>query len=282
MVESPVIEGQFQTGSELMLWRPGVDRTRLRWRAMLSHLVPLPATYAGLGAGVIALGAQAFPGKIGWLLIFIGLLVVGAGVVSVWVTYQCIDFDHQHDPGKPCFVDKVPGRYFYRRHDFNDLPPSMVYSVGKILAGVREVYASPTADWLDLQQLRELHQLAWDSLCVLDQTRTLRSVVDAPPGDSVSENLIRARSHLAAVDDAVDRVLTCLHQVVLLVQAWEQKLVDIEARERLRVEVDNVPRDTIAAICRSAGSLPESIFAYVTAARDIAMAGPFEWERAQP
>ncbi len=277
MGESPVIEGEFRTGSELMLWRPGVDRARLRWRAMWTCLFSGPGIYAVLGAAVIMHGVQ----RIGWWVICLGVLVVCASALSIWVNYRCVDYDHQHGHDKSCFLDKVRGEYFYRRGDFLYLPASMVHSVDRIIAAVRDVHASPASAWLDPQQLRDIHRVAWDALRSLDRTRTLRYVMNDPRCAALWDDLSHAQSRLAEVDDALDTILSYLHQAVLLVQAWEQKLTEAEVRTRLRAELDNVPHDMIAVTLRRAESVPESLFAYITAARDLTNSGPFEWERAQ-
>ena len=278
MGESPVIEGEFRTGSELMLWRPGVERARLRWRAMWTCLFSVPGICAVLGAAVIMHGVQ----RIGWWVICLGVLVVCASVLSIWVNYRCVDHDHQHRHDKPCFLDKVRGEYFYRRSDFHDLPPSTVHSVDRIIAAVRDIHISPANAWLDPQQLRDIHRVAWDTLQALDRTRTLRTVMDDPRCAALSDDLIHAQSRLAEVDDALGHILNDLHQAVLLVQAWEQKLAETEVRARLHAELDNLPHGMIAATLRRAESVPANIFAYITAARDITNAGPFAWERAQP
>lgn len=278
MGESPVIEGEFRTGSELMLWRPGVDRDRLRWRAMWTCLFSAPGIYAVLGAAAAMYDVQ----RIGWWVICLGVLVVSASVLSIWVSYRCVDYDHQHGHDKPCFLDKVRGEYFYRRSDFHDLSPSMVHTAGRIVAAVRDVHVSPASAWLDPQQLRDIHRVAWDALRSLDRTRTLRGVIRDPRCAALSDDLSRAQSRLAEVDDALDNILSYLHQAVLLVRAWEQKLTEAEVRARLRAELDNVPHDMIAATLRRAELVPENIFAYITAARDLTNAGHFEWERAQP
>ncbi|MPZ79670.1 MAG: hypothetical protein GEV28_04430 [Actinophytocola sp.] len=275
-----MIEGEFPTGTELMLWRPGLDRARLRRRALRASLVSTPAAYAVLGVALLILGASAAPRQVGWLCLIVGVLAAGVGVVGLWVNYRCVDYDHQHGPNKSCLLDKVNGEYFYSVSDFHDQPPSIVYSVGRIIATVRDVYASPVIVWLDPQQVHEIHRVAWDALRALDRTRTLRRVMDDPLCDAFPDDLLHAHSRLAVVDDTLDGILNYLHQAVLLVQAWEQKLAETEVRARLRAELDNIPHDTIAATLRRAESLPESIFAYITAARDLTNAGSFEWERA--
>jgi hypothetical protein len=280
MTEFPVIEGEFQTGTELMLWRPGVDRTRLRRRATWTGLLHKPAMCAGLGAGTIVLGADAVPQWIGLLLVLVGLIALGSSLLTLWIAYRCADYDHLHGSDRPCFLDKDRGRYFYSRSDFTDLPSSIVDSVDAIIAAVRDTYASPSVVWLAPQQLRDIHGVAWGTLRALDRTRGLRLVLDGQPSSTPSDDLLQAaQSHLAEIDEAVCRVRACLQDAVALVRAWEQKLSDAQVRAHLSAELTKLAPHTTEAIRRRAETLPETIFAYITAARDVTNAGPFEWEQ---
>jgi hypothetical protein len=280
MTEFPVLEGEFQAGTELMLWRPGVDRTRLRRRAMWTRLLHKPAMCAGFGAGAIVLGADSVPQWIGLLLVFVGLIALGVSLLNLWITYRCADYDHLHGFDRPCYLDKDRGRYFYSRSDFTDLPPPTVDSVDAIITAVRDAYASPSVTWLAPQQLRDIHSVAWGALRALDQTRGLRLVLDGQPFDTPADDLVQAaQSHVAEIDEAVSRVLACLQHAVALVHAWEQKLSEAQVRAYLSAELTKLPPQATEVILRRAETLPENVFAYITAARDITNAGPFEWEQ---
>lgn len=276
----PVIEGEFPTGTELMLWRPGIDRSRLRRRAFRAAVFSSPATYLLLVTTLIAMSAGCR--QVSWIFGILTVLILMRYALVVGVNYGWADRDHQHGPDKPCFLDRTCGEYFYRPSDFRDLPLSILYSANAIIATVRGVYASPAAAWVEPQHLREIHQLAWDALRVLDQTRTLRMLVADPRYQATSGDLLDARACLSAIDDMLDGIVNWLHQVTMLLQAWEQKLAEADLRSQLRAEGDNVPAGTMASVLRRAESLTESVFAYVTAARDVTNAGSFVWERAQP
>jgi hypothetical protein len=278
--EGPVIEGLFPTGTELMLWRPDIDRRRLRLRFLRAAVLSSPATYAMLGATLVAIGAT--PRQVSWIFVAAAVLIVAGYALVVWVNYRCADYDHQHGRRKQCFLDRTRGEYFYHVSDFCDLPPSIGYTVSAIITAVRGIHASPAATWLGSQHLREIHQVAWDALCMLDRTRTLRVLVDDPRYQSISDDLLDARARLTAVDDTLEGIVNHLYQVTLLGQAWEQKVAESDLRSQLRIEIDNVPDVSIASTLRRAESLAESVFAYVTAARDVTNAGPFVWEQAQP
>jgi hypothetical protein len=277
----PVTDGLFPIGTELMLWRPDIDHRQLRLRILRAAVFSSPATYALLGATLVAIGAT--PHRISGLFVAIAVLITAGYALVVWVNYQCADYDHQHGPRKQCFLDRTPGDYFYHPTDFRELPLSIVDSVRVIIAAVREAQASPAAAWLAPRHLREIHQVAWDTLYVLDRTRTLRMLATDPHHQTTTAgDLLEARAHLAAVDGMVEGTVNCLHQVTLLVHAWEQKLAEAELRSQLRTEIATIPDRSITSTLRRAESLAENVFAYVTAARDVTNAGPFVWERTQP
>lgn len=279
--DRPVTEGEFPTGTELMLWRPGIDRRRLRERAFDAAVFSSPAICVLLGANLVAMGA--LPQQANWISRIVTVLILAGYALVVWVYFQCADHDHRHGPDKPCFLDRTRGEYFYHCGDFDDLPQPVVDSTTAVMVTVRGIYASSAVAWLDSQHLREIHQVAWDALRVVDETRELRTLVADPRYyQIISDDLVDARARLSVVDDALDGILDYLHQVTLLLQAWEQKLAEADLLSQLRAEVDTVPACAVASILRRAESLAEGVFAYVTAARDVTNAGPFLWERAQP
>lgn len=277
MNESPVTEGQFQTGTELMLWRPGLDYAEVRRRALRASLFSSSAMHVVLGATVIVLGVHSAPTTIGWLCLSGGVLAVGINVLRICVDYRYMDCDHQHDA---CFLDKVRGEFFYRPSDFADVDPAVVRAVNHIIGSVHDVYASPGAAWLDFQQVQDIHQVAWDAVHIVDQTRALRAVVTDPRTGAAGGDLTLAQSQLAMIDEAVEMIDAYLRQAVTLTQTWELKLAEIDLRNRLRVELDTVPHHTIDDALRRAKSVPEAIFIHITAARDLTEAGLFDWEAA--
>lgn len=278
--EGPVTEGEFPTGAELMLWRPGIERSRLRERAFYAAVFSSPPTCTLLGTTLVAMGA--LPQQESWISSSVAVLILAGYALVVWVNFWCADHDHRHGPDKQCFLDRTRGEYFYYRGAFDDLPQPIVCSASTIIATIRGIYVSPAVTWLEPQHLHEIHQVAWDALCVLDQTRDLRKLVDDPRYQVISDDLVDAQARLSVVDDTLDRIVNCLCQVTLLIQAWEQKLTEADLRSQLCAEVDNVPASSMASTLRRAEALTESVFAYVTAARDVTNAGSFVWERAQP
>lgn len=276
----PVTEGEFPTGTELMLWRPGINRNRLRERAFNAAMFSSPATCVLLGTTLIAMGA--LPQKTGWVAKIVTILIVAGYALVVWVTFWCADHDHQHSPNKPCFLDETRGEYYFHRGDFDDLPPPAMYTACVIITTVRGICTSPATTWLDPRHLREIHQVAWDALQALEKIRDLRKLVEDPRYQAIANDLADAQACLSVVDDTLDDVVDYLQQVMLLIQAWEQKLTEADLRSRLHAEVDNIPTSSLASTHHRAESVTEGVFAYVTAARDVTNAGSFVWERALP
>lgn len=289
MNQSPVSNGEFYSGTELMLWRPGMNRRWLRWRTVRRSLLRTMIAAALASVELAMLTAHDDPTGVGWaLLTFVAIVTVASGV-GVAVDYHCAEYDHQHRPDKPCFLEVVPGKYFYRASDFHGYPPSTVESVHRIITVVRTVHTSPAAGWLASRHLREVHQVAWEALRTLDASRPLRSTIASAHGealagprpadvDGLANDLKAARSCVAAVDNAVDQIMTYLLQTELLVTSWEQKLADVEVRARLRTTLDWIPQNAGAITLHRAETVTESIFACITAARDLTDAGRFVWE----
>lgn len=278
---SPISEGEFPSGSEWMLWRPGLNRRRLRWRAIRCSTSRTKVGLALVGIGLACLALRDGPRSLDWLLITFIILITALSVLGVAVDYHCADYDHRHRPDRPCFMED-PGRFFYRASDFRDLPSSTVDAVCRVVTVVRAVHTSPAAAWLDPGHLRDVHCVAWETLRVLEASRPLRHAladVRSRRDVDLTGDVATARSSVAAVDDALDRVVTCLLQTEALLRSWEQKLVDIELRTRIRADLDLMPPDPGAAALRRAESVVVGVFATITAARDLTDAGPFPWER---
>lgn len=279
MTGSPVTEGQFRTGTALMLWRPGLDYNTVRRRALAETLASSASIHVLLGTAVIVMGVAAVPTPIGWLCLIGGTLTVGINVLRICVDYRYIDTDHQH---APCFLEHVRGEFFYNTHDFADLEPQVAHAVNRIIDAVHTVHSSPAAPWLGAQQLHDIHQVAWDVVDTVAKTRGLRAVVSVSAARSAGTDLTLARSQLVKVDEAVEAIDAYICQTLLLVQSWEVKLTEIDLRDRLRLELETAPHHTINDALRRAQSVPEAIFSHITAARDLTDAGRFDWETRHP
>ncbi len=279
MFDVPVAEGEFTTGADLMLWRPGLDRRRLVRRAGWASLWPKPMLCIVVGVGLIPAGVRESDAVATWLCASIGVVGLITGAVVAWINYLYFDCDHQHGRNRLCFLERVRGEYFYRPADFIELGPSAVDVASQITAAVRDAYSSPAAAWLDPQHLRNLHNVAWDALTLLDRSRELRDAVGQGRCHGTYNELVRAgEDNLASLDHAVDAILTYLLDVVALVHAWDRKLLEGKHRARLQAELYHLPRGAIATMVRAAESTLDGVFAYVTAARDVTHTGPFDWE----
>jgi hypothetical protein len=214
-----------------------------------------------------------------WLCLSAGILGLLIGAATAWINYLYFDRDHRHGRNKQCFLERVRGAYFYRPTDFIELGPSTVDTASRIATALRDAHSSPATAWLDPQHLRNLHNIAWHALTIVDRSRSLREVVNQGKRNGTDNDLVRAgEDNLTSLDSAMDAILTSLLNAVALVQAWSQKLADSEHRTRLHAELCDFPRDAITATVRAAESMLDGIFAYITAARDVTHTGPFNWE----
>ncbi|SDJ02108.1 hypothetical protein SAMN05192558_10487 [Actinokineospora alba] len=276
---SPVTEGQFRAGAALMLWRPGLDYNMVRRRALAESVSSSSSIHVVLGTAVVVMGVSVIPTAIGWLCLLGGALAVGINVLRISVDYRYMDTDHQH---ASCFLEQVCGEFFYHTHDFVGLEPRVAHSVHRIIDSVHSMHTSSAAVWLSAQQLHDIHQVAWDAVETVAKTRRLRVIVADSPACAAGIDLTLARSQLAKVDDTVGEIEAYICEAVMLMQSWELKLIEIDLRDRLRIELESGPYHTLHAALRRAQSLPEAVFSHITAARDLTDAGRFDWETKHP
>jgi hypothetical protein len=129
---------------------------------------------------------------------------------------------------------------------------------------------------------REAHQAAWEALCCLDRTRTARVVADQLRcDDEARESATQVNETLCGIDQALSDVLRHLRHCVTLAQAWTSKLEHADRETRVQDTLSSLRGGSDAArIAASVEALPQNVFAFVTAARDVTGAGPFPWEKA--
>lgn len=277
----PVNEGCFSDGIETMLWNPSLNRARLRRLAARASVLSMPTLGVPAGIGIAVVLLRSGGTIVTGLLAVLSVLVAIASVANIVVHYRCFAEDHTHGPDKPCHLDRVPGEFFYRAKDFTDLPAPVACAAGGIIDAVGYIHANPAAAWLDHQHLSEIHQVAWNTLRCLDNTRTARRLVQDAREDAELADLVHTtRTALAAIDHGVLDVLTHLLHSVELTRAWASKLQHVSARTRLLAALDHLA--SIEHTVRAAVAVPQTTFAYVTAARDVLAAGPFAWEQAAP
>jgi hypothetical protein len=87
-----------------------------------------------------------------------------------------------------------------------------------------------------------------------------------------------ATAAVEALDDELDKLVSQLQACVTLTRVWETKLRHAELAEHAVAVQIELQAASIGPVAALAEELPRSVFAYVTAARDLMAAGPFPWE----
>jgi hypothetical protein len=278
-VTTPVTEGEFPTGSDIMLWRPGLDQTRLRHRMVRASLWPTPVALAIAATLLVRCGVQQGSVSVLCISTTVAVLVyVLAGMIAR-VRYRYCACDHHHARGKTCFLERNLGEYFYRTHDLADLPTATVQNIDRIIAAVRDLHDSTAAAWLNPDDLTNAHLAAWDALQAIDHTRYARQLLtEAHNADDSAGAALALGAEVDALDHVLGEVARYLVDAVTLVRTWANTLRRLDRAERLRTEIDTLPRCVITTAVAHARIATEGIFTSITAARDVLDAGPFAWE----
>jgi hypothetical protein len=277
----PVRAATFPDGPDSVLLNPDMSDAQWRGERVRAGLRPRIVLTGLAGAALAALAAASGSGFAAVFALGAGILAVGASLVTGWYSASGTLTDHRHDPGSPCRLDRVRGAFFFRSRDFNDLGTAG-YAVRALIAGVGELHRSPARAWIDPDVPREVHRVVWQALCCLDRARTARDLADdlaADPDSAVGELAAAAREAVTVIDDALDKVVRHVHGCLVLTRAWEAKLRHGELAARTDRALTALPGDAeVRALSEAAEALPQSVFAYVTVARDITGAGAFPWE----
>jgi hypothetical protein len=279
-VIASVSEGCFPDGIQPMLWSPSADRARLRWLAVSASVLSAPTLFVPAGVGVLVLATGSDTAAMTGLLAIAGIAALLLGVGHLVVSARCFREDHTHGPDRPCRLDRRCGEFYYRPADFADLPTPVAYAARGIIEAVGYLHGSPAAAWLARGHLHEIHQVAWNTLRSLDDTRTARHLVEDASHDADLATLAHTvQDALSTIDHGVLDVLTYLLHSVELTHAWANKLHHATARARLHTVLDTLQAASIERTVHAAEALPQTTFAYVTAARDVLAAGSFAWEQ---
>ncbi|MFD2414826.1 hypothetical protein [Amycolatopsis pigmentata] len=276
----PVSVGEFDDGPDLMLWNPHLfraSRRREALRAMLSARVVL----CGLsGIAFVVVGALREVGFDAVLTIVLGALALAGATLAAVVSLAWFEIDHVHKRGQRCRLERQPGEFFYRTRDFTDLGTTTSDTVSEVVEALHQLHVTPARVWLDPALPRHAHVVAWDALRCLDHTRAARALVHEPgTGDKLGQLTAAANGAITGIDRAVAEVAAHLHACIALTQAWTVKLRHAGIQARAQAALDTLPEGWAARIAAEAETLPQDVFAYVTAARDITGAGPFPWEK---
>jgi hypothetical protein len=280
---SPVSVGDFEEGQDTMLWNPQLSRTRWRREILRAALPPRVVLCGLLGAALAADGIVQESGLVAVLMIGLGVLAFSSATLAAVVNAGCFATDHVHEHARRCHLEQCPGEFFYRTKDFTAQGASVQDAVAGILDAVSQLQSSPAQAWLDPSLAREAHLVAWDVLCCVDRTRTARAVADQLRCEPQAGVLAaRANDALRVIDQALADVLWHLRGCVTLAQAWTAKLHHAGLEARVQVTLQSLRDGEAERIAAAAEALPQNVFAYVTAARDVTNTGPFPWEQPMP
>ncbi|MFJ7213600.1 hypothetical protein [Amycolatopsis sp. NPDC098790] len=276
---NPVTEGAFADGQDVMLWNPAI--TAKHWRAELIRAfasccrsIPL-----SVGVAVLALGPGIAKSVVGVLTVGVAGLLVLSCLCGAVVTAGCVGTDHRHRRGRKCRLERRPGEFFFRTRDFADLSPRVHRAVAQLIGLVGELDASSGQRWSVLDVPERAHQLAWEALSHVSRSRAARRqaqrLAEAPGEAEVASPTTAA---VEMLDDELDELVFQLQACVTLSRAWEAKLDHAEFVQHAEAVRGELRAASIGPIVAFAGELPTTVFAYVTAARDLTNAGPFPWE----
>lgn len=276
----PVSEGDFSDGTDLMLWNPTLTPTRWR-KATLRALIPGNTVLYGLsGLFAVVLGLGPATGLAAILFLAFGAIAMCIGVCDAIVNVACFATDHRHPHSRPCRLEQRPGEFFYRTKDFASLGAPARDHAAQLITSVSELHATPARSWLEPGLPAEAHRVAWEALCCLDRTRSVRALADqlgAEPGEDALA--ATATAAVAKIDQATGELVLHLHGCLTLTRAWEAKLRHRDLAGRTDAALAALRQIPIDQTVTAVQPLLQSAHAYVTAARDLTDAGPFPWEK---
>ncbi|MFD8493908.1 hypothetical protein [Amycolatopsis sp. NPDC059657] len=264
--------------AEPALWKPGVDADRLRWRAVRWRVLgdvlwPGPFVAVFVGGGAVALADAVLMVVLGWVLIAAGIAF--AGVSFFWEKGERLwlrDADW--------LLGQRDDKLFYTVADVAGFPAAVVLAVRQIIVATDKLRHHEGAAWLGTEQLDHVHRLAWEAVSSVDETREARRVVRDARGVADLAGAVRAvEANVAARDRDIERAADCLRQVLVLADAWTEKLRAVTMRAALETWLEQLVLPSISPLVTAMEGIPEAVFAYILAARDLLDAGPFPWER---
>ncbi|QKV80711.1 hypothetical protein [Amycolatopsis sp. Hca4] len=283
LLEKPdaVTVGDFTDGPDIMLWNPAVTTKQWRGQVLRVFLTRSVSTRCAAGLLVLALvmstgttetvgGALAVGGAIALLL---------SGLSDAGITAACLATDHQHQHGHRCRLERSPGQFFLRSDDFADLGTTAHHTAGLLIDLTGELHTTPVRDWLDPELPGRAHQAVWDALTRLNRTAPARrhaARLAELPGET--DLAAATAAAIADFDALLGELVFHLQGCVTLTREWEARLRHAELVERTSAVQAELHAALIRPMVDVAEELPRSVFAYVTAARDLTGAGRFPWE----
>ncbi|WP_143467073.1 hypothetical protein [Lentzea kentuckyensis] len=146
MLASPAQYGTFRAGTELVLWRPDLDRRQLRRRAMRRCLMPDTTLYAIAGLLAILLGLIDDPPLL--LAMTVGAVLVL--VATLMAHHDLLRFGHDLSENSAAWrTDRGRGEWFFRPADFTDRGFASAFTAARIIDAVHLIHTGPAASWLD-------------------------------------------------------------------------------------------------------------------------------------
>lgn len=271
----PVCAAALLDSSDTLLLNPDLSAAQWRRERLRAALRPRTVLKGLVAVSLAALGFWTATGTAAVLMIVLGILAVIASVLVGWA--DAIDIATWHGRGQS---RARRAKLFLRINDFEDDSRDTVRA---LIDCVDRLHRSPARDWIDPALLRGAHRVAWQTLRCLDQTRearTLAAQLASDPAPDVEPLSTAAHRALAATDETVAVVVRHLQDCVALADAWAAKLRYTALAARTDAVLADLARHTnIQRIATAAETLPQHLFACVTAARDVTNAGPFPWER---
>lgn len=280
-IPEAVTVGDFVDGPDIVLWNPALTTEAWHRQLVRAFLVrsisPRALTGLFVVALVLALGAEAT--HVSALVVCCAAALVLSDLVDAAICAACLATDHQHKHRRRCALERTPGEFFFRSFDFVDLGVAAHHKAGVLIDLTGELHATTARDWLDGEVLTRAHQAVWDALTRLNRTAPARRHAERLAELPDENDLVTTTATAIAEFDAqLDELVLHLQGCVMLAREWEAKLRHAELAER----TSNVHAELRAASIRPlldvAEELPRSVFAYITAARDLTGAGPFPWE----
>ncbi|WP_410645332.1 hypothetical protein [Amycolatopsis sp. lyj-346] len=276
-----VTVGDFADSPDIMLWNPAVTTNRWRRHIVRVFLARLFSTrcVAGLLAFTLVLGTGAAETLGGALTIGGAIALVLSGLCDAGITASCLATDHHHQRGRRCPLERSPGEFFFRSDDFADLSAAAHHTAGLLIDLIGELHATAARDWIDPELPDRAHHAVWDVLTRLTRTAPARrhaARLAAIPGEA--DLATTTATAIAEFDALLDELVFHLQGCVTLSREWEAMLRHAELAEHTSAAQAELYAASIRPLVEVTEELSKSVFAYVTAARDLTGAGRFAWE----
>ncbi|MGW4526915.1 hypothetical protein [Amycolatopsis sp. NPDC004378] len=276
----PVTVGDFVDGSDTMLWNPALTTKRWRTEVLRTFLVRVLSIRCGAGLLVFSfvLGTGRGETLLGALMNGGAIVLVLSGLLDALITAAGLASEHQHKPRR-CRLERTPGEFFLRSRDFANLDQAAFRTAGLLADLTGELHDTSARDWFDPELPGRVHQIVWEALTRLLATDAARRHAARVATAGESDLAATIAAAIAEFDALLDDLVFHLQGCVTLAREWEAKLRRAELLDHTTAICAELEAVSIRPVVDIAAELPRSVFAFVTAARDLTGAGPFPWER---